>query len=161
MFILRYGDLGLVLMKQYFPKGTWTYFHDDAICTYFPEDDGLTAVFGHGTGSLQNKLFAPGSFCKLREWSKQGVLASKRQCFFVEQGYTICLSTIDNSDIDVEFVGQVNPTLPANTMAIVIGDSVDFDDNGILKKAEQYNLIYKRQYDVQIKGQSKLLFIKT
>lgn len=159
MFILRYGDLGLILIKQYFPKNTWMYFNDDAICTYFPEKDGITGIFGEGTGQLNSKAYGPGTFHKIRDLTKQGVLLNKRQCYMAKQGYSLCLCTADNRDVDVNFIDQVNPILPANTMALVLGDSVEFVDNNMQKKAQQYNLIDRRQYDMQIIGQSKLLFI--
>lgn len=159
--ILRYNQTGLILLKHFLLEGTSHCFWEvgnEAICTYFPSDDGIACTLTEGTGDQQGNILLPGSYIDLQYQLMSSQYNAKRNCEVIKSGYTVCLLSTLKCRIVTKIV-EGNFRLPPSTKAIVLHSSYFFTENGVAKTANQYNMIMDRPYELDLTGHGKLMVI--
>jgi hypothetical protein len=145
--IVRYP--GFRLVQHQLIKNTFVTFSDRVDFSFFPHSGGPTVRNISGVDHY-NGIRSPGSYMDLREISK-----GTREVFVIETGYTCCFTAVVGA-IMMSYSRGTETILPPNTMAIILNGSVEFNDRGKIKKANQYNLIVKRPYEVTLLGEAEI-----
>lgn len=125
-----------------------------------PLEEGTTVQLWSGASPHQLQIYTPGTFVNVSDLTKQGLLENKRDVLILETGYMICISYKKGykQQYNATFKSSNNIVLPPHTKALILDGSVEFTEGQINKKAEQYNLIKARPYQLNLIGQANIVF---
>jgi hypothetical protein len=105
---------------------------------------------------FEGQIYGPGTFLDLKEISDLG---GTRKIQVLDSGVVCCLDSPKNKNIHMVYTSGDSHILPPDTAAIVMSGSVSFNDNGIVKQAEQFNMIKRRPYSINLNGQAELVLV--
>ena len=148
--IIKYNGFMLIIHQLY--GGTWITFEDQVCYTIFPIDCGPTIQMWNGTDSMFGQIHGPGTFIDFRS-----IMYNKRDVLIIKDGFSHCLSI--NKDRNVTYISGNNIILPSNIMGLVVNGEVEFNELGQTKRANRYDLIVDRPYELSLNGQAEILLI--
>lgn len=152
-----------MLLKHYVLEGTLVDFWEDnsweVLCSHWPTNGGATFRMSKGMNAKEGEVYGPGDILDLQAGILTGHYEKKRWVEVIKSGYTLCLMSNLNCRAKTRIVDSTNFVLPLNTRAIPLENTVYFNDQGVDKAANQYNLILDRPYPLQLVGTGKIMVI--
>ena len=153
-FMYYYDDLHL--MQQQVLKGTSRDYDESVLYTCLPLVGGATVRMHTGMRNFEGQVYGPGTFLNLKEISDLGGI---RKIQVLDDGVVCCLDSPKNRNIHMVYTSGNSYILPPDTAAIVMSGSVSFKDNNVVKQAEQFNMIKRRPYSIDLNGQAELVLV--
>lgn len=146
------------LIQQHVLKNTCVQF-DKNVVSYCcqPLIGGPTLEIWDNMRQHNGMIYGPGTFTDLRDVINLN--SDPRRVLVRETGFTICFATKDNNT-RWQYINTANYKLQPNTRALIVSGGVTFEEEGMQKQANVFNLINKRQYELNLVGNAELILIQ-